>query len=332
MSVKSAVWITIRSGANGLKSQILIVIGILMKLFFSSLVAGILLLAQVAPCLAQNNLKGVNTQGTLVNVGDFMVVFKDKKGTEFTAYLDEEKSTFNYRGTADPKAISPGLMVRFTAKFDNNGNAQSELKEMEIFTPIIGGHLNQNQAQTPGIYPTQENEPNAKDAGAKDAGNTAVKNTKDKGKNTKGKDKADPKAKGAEFVEYRVVGQITAAQNGKVQISTGSQMLMVQLANNAKININTIIPDYCAKDDEVTVEGLMSADLPTAIQASKVIVTGAKPVGKSELTDDKKSKGSASKGNSATDNKKPDDKKGSDKKGSDKKTGDKPTGKPGSSN
>jgi hypothetical protein len=290
-----------------------------MKLSFSGLVAGILLLAFVAPCLAQNNLKSVNTQGTLVNVGDYMVVFKDTKGTEFTAYLDEQKSTFNYRGTADPKALSPGLMVRFTAKFDNNGNAESEIKEMEIFTPIISNRLKQNEllAQTPGIYPTQENEPNAKDANTKDPGNTAAKNTKDKGKNTKGKDKNDPKAKAAEFVEYRVVGQITAAQSGKVQISTGARMLVVQLANNAKVNINTISPNYCAKDDEVKVEGLMSADLPTAIQASKVVVTGAKPVGKSDLTDDKK-KGSVGKGNSAKDNKKPDDKKGSDKKGSDK--------------
>lgn len=319
-----------------------------MKPFFPRLAAGILLFVHVAPCFAQNNgLKSIDTKGTLINVGDYLVVFKANDGTEYTAYLNEEQSTFTYRGTADPKAISAGLMVRFVAKFDKLGNAESELKEMEIFNPRISNRMNQSErmAQTPGIYPTQEKDPNAP-AGNNAVGNGAAgnnannranarDNAKDKNKNAKGKDKNDNKNnnKASEFIEYRVVGQITAAQNGKIQISTGTQALVVQLASNAKVNINTIVPTYCAKGDEVQVVGLMSADLPTAIQATRVTVTGAKPVGKSDLADDKKDNKNttAGKGNSKPDNKQTGGKKPDDKTGSDKKPGDKP-GKPGSTN
>ncbi len=311
-----------------------------MKPFFPSLAVGILLFVHVAPSFAQNNgLKSIDTKGTLINVGDYLVVFKANDGTEYTAYLNEEQSTFTYRGTADPKAISAGLMVRFVAKFDKLGNAESELKEMEIFTPRISNRMPQSErmAQTPGIYPTQEKDPNAPAGNNANNRANAKDNAKDKNKNAKGKDKNDNKNnnnnKGGEFIEYRVVGQITAAQSGKVQISTGSQVLVVQLASNAKVNINTIVPTYCAKGDEVQVVGLMSADLPTAIQATRVTVTGAKPVGKSDLADDKKDNKNttAGKGNSKTDNKQTGGKKPDDKTGADKKPGDKP-GKPGSTN
>lgn len=281
-----------------------------MKLWSLCLSIGMTFLLSVTECAAQNGLKTFDNKGTLVNVGDYQLLFKAKDGTEYTVYLNAEQLSFSYTGTAELKALSPGMMVRFKGKFDAKGNPQEDLKELEIFLPKQNVRMNPEEelAQTPGVYPVGGDKANGNAAANQVAGNQAAgnadakSNAKDsKTKNTKQKpttkstDKK-PVGKQGEAQEYKVVGQIVNAQSGKLQVSTGTQSFIVQVANAAKITVATPTADYCMPGDEVHVVGLTSVEQPKEVQARTIRISGAKPLGSQIIeVDDKKPKKPGSK-------------------------------------
>ncbi len=305
-----------------------------MKLWSLCLSIGMTFLLSVTECAAQNGLKTFDNKGTLVDVGDYQLLFKAKDGTDYTVYLNADQLSFSYTGTAEPKALSPGMMVRFKGKFDAKGNPQEDLKELEIFLPKQNVRMNPEEqlAQTPGAYPLGGDKANANgnDAGnqvagnqpagnadakanAKDAKDSKTKNAKQK-PTTKSTDKKPVGKQGGEAQEYKIVGQIINAQGGKIQVSTGTQSFIVQVANAAKITVATPTAVYCMPGDEVHVVGLTSVDQPKEVQARTVRITGAKPLGSQIIeVDDKKSKKPGSKSDPKKDPK-ADSKTGTDPK------------------
>ena len=298
-----------------------------MKLWSLCLSIGMTFLLSVTECAAQNGLKTFDNKGTLVDVGDYQLLFKAKDGTEYTVYLDAEQLNFSYTGTADAKSLSPGMLVRFKGKFDAKGNPQEDLKELEIFLPKQNVRLNPEEelAQTPGVYPVGGEKPNgnaaANQAGANPDAKATAKDSKDsKAKNSKQKpaskssDKKPVAKQGSEAQEYKIVGQIINAQSGKIQVSTGTQSFIVQVANAAKITVATPTADYCVPGDEVHVVGLTSTEQPKEVQARTIRISGAKPIGAQIIeVDDKKSKKPGSKSDPKKDPK-ADSKAGSDPK------------------
>lgn len=297
-----------------------------MKLWSLCLSIGMTFLLSVTECAAQNGLKTFDNKGTLVDVGDYQLLFKAKDGTEYTVYLNAEQLNFSYTGTAEAKALSPGMMVRFKGKFDAKGNPQEDLKELEIFLPKQNMRMNPEEelAQTPGVYPVGEKanvNAAANQAGANPDTKATAKDSKDsKAKNAKQKpasktaDKKPVTKQGGEAQEYKIVGQIINAQSGKIQVSTGSQSFIVQVANAAKITVATPTADYCVPGDEVHVVGLTSTEQPKEVQARTIRIAGAKPIGAQIIeVDDKKSKKPASKNDPKKDPK-ADSKAGSDTK------------------
>lgn len=292
-----------------------------MKRWSWCLSIGLTFLLSVCPCLAQNvGLKTFDGKGKLVEANLFQLQFKSKEGVDYTVYLDAEQSTVNYSGTADTKSLSPGLMVRFSGKFDDKGTAQSDLTELEIFSPKLTGRLHPNEelAQTPGIYPVGEDGKQGgaaeKSAPGKGTSNNAkdAKDSKDskeatKSKGTKQKPTGKPsdnKTTGKGFQEYKVVGQITNVQGGKIMVSTGSQSLIVPIASSAKVKVSMPSAQFSMPNDEVHVVGLSSADQPTMIQARTVNIVGAKPIGANQLEDgDAKKSVAAGKGDTKKDGK-----------------------------
>ncbi len=294
-----------------------------MKLWSLCLSIGMTFLLSVTECAAQNGLKTFDSKGTLVDVGDYQLLFKGKDGNEYTVYLNAEQLRFSYTGTAEAKALSPGMMVRFKGKFDAKGNPQEDLKELEIFLPKQNVRMNPEEelAQTPGVYQMGGDKANGNAAGNQVARNAEAKaNAKDsKTKNTKQKpttkstDKK-PLAKQGEAQEYKVVGQIVNAQSGKIQVSTGTQSFVVQVANSAKITVATPTADYCMPGDEVHVVGMTSVDQPKEVRAHLVEISGAKPLGSQIIeVDDKKTKKPGSKSDPKKDPK-ADSKTGTDPK------------------
>lgn len=275
--------------------------------------AGSIFICMASQAWAQDNgLKTVDTKGTLEDSSGFQLKIKDKAGKEWNIFVDPSSSTLRYTGTADVKLLSPGMLVRFSGRFDSKGNAQADLKELEVFRPRVGVRMMQNEvlSQTPGIYPTDDKSKpanaNANVAENKATGNTANTSSKNNSnaktgnanvknnKSTKGSSKRTNDAKSGaatpvgEVQEFRVVGQIVGVQGNKLQVATGSQSLVVQLAENAKVKVSMPDAEYGVKGDDVHVVGLSNSAQPDAVQAKIVTITGSKPLAGAQLDNSRK--------------------------------------------
>jgi hypothetical protein len=280
-----------------------------MKLMSLCLILGSAFLFPATQALAQDNgLKTVDVKGTIEEFSGFQIKefsgvqikIKDKAGKELGVSVDPTSSTVRYTGTADAKVMRPGMMVRFAGSFDSKGTAQSDVKELEIFRPKVGRMMpDEMMSQTPGIYPVdgkQQNISTDKNAADKNAGNspknTAANSSKvsktPKGSSKRPTNKSNDAKTGTakpvgEVQEFKIVGQVTNVQDNKLQINTGSQAIVVQLAANAKIKVSMPDAELAVKGDAVHVVGLSNAAQPDVVQAKIVTITAAKPLAPQQI-------------------------------------------------
>lgn len=166
-----------------------------------------------------------------------------------------------YSAEADMKWLSPGLMVRFTASFDQ-GRATAALKQLEVFVPSTRGRLTGEQMrdQTPGVYQEGKGPPEgAKGLFADDKKKAA---------------KAAAPAGNAQT--WRVVGALQGLQKNTMLVAAGTQPIQIEL--DPAISISVIADDltFANSGDNVTVSGLRNPAQPTIIQAEKIELKAAK--------------------------------------------------------
>ncbi len=242
----------------------------------------------------EGGLEIVELSGKLDMILGNQIKLKSENGEESVVLVGSD-TTFAYQGTAEPTALSAGLMVRFTAAFDAAGTPQAPLAELEVFTPVRVRRmsLEMRQSQTPGIYPATDEgqEQTGKGQGAdnrKAPGNVATSkpvpgntpqvrtppaaNPRDKS----GKGNGPPAAAGA-VQDYLVVGMLRAIQGDKLQIFAGNRPLILQADPGLKITVSAGDPTFCQPGDEIKLTGLKSP--AGLIQADTIEVTGAKPLG-----------------------------------------------------
>ncbi len=252
-------------------------------------------------------LEIVELSGKLDAILGNQIKLKSEDGKESVVLVGNE-TTFSYKGTAEPSALSAGQMVRFTAAFDAAGNPQAPLTQLEVFTPVRAGRrlsLELRQKQTPGIYPTSD-KPNgdkkvdqtaqsAKVAGnskptekavakpvpskGTSAKNSPAVNARDKDKNAKASASQANKtgATTGAVQDYLVVGMLRAVQGEKLQIFAGNRPVIVSAGASMKITVSAGDPVFCLPGDEIKLTGLKSPQ--GLIQADAIEVTGAKPLG-----------------------------------------------------
>ncbi len=249
-----------------------------------------------------NGLEKVDLSGKLEMIVGNQIKFKAEDGQESVVLVGED-TTFSYIGTAEPAALTPGLMVRFTAPFDAAGTPQAPLAELEIFRPARERRmsLEMRQSQTPGIYPAIEKDkveptsgkgaasnkpatkttPAAKPGTVNAARETAAKGNSAKEDTTKGRNakanRAEPVQSAGGVQDYLVVGMLRAVQGDKLQIFAGNRPVIVQAEAGVKINVSAGDPLFCQPGDEIKLTGLKSPE--GLIQAEAIEVTGAKPLG-----------------------------------------------------
>ena len=85
--------------------------------------------------------------------------------------------------------------------------------------------------------------------------------------------------KGGEAKLYEVVGRIAAAQQGKLAIVAGSATLKIELAEQAKIDVNLSDLSLARPGDKITVRGKMFPGQPGMGQATEVRVVAAAVLG-----------------------------------------------------
>lgn len=252
-------------------------------------------------------LEIVELSGKLDAILGNQIKLKSEDGKESVVLVGNE-TTFSYKGTAEPSALSAGQMVRITAAFDAAGNPQAPLTQLEVFTPVRVGRrmsLEERQKQTPGIYPTSD-KPNGdkrveqtaqaakvtgtnksaekavtKSAPGKSAPgkNSPVVNARDKDKNAKANASQANKtgATTGAVQDYLVVGMLRAVQGNQLHIVAGNRPVMVSASPDLKITVSAGDPAFCLPGDEIKMTGLKSPQ--GLIQADVIEVTGAKPLG-----------------------------------------------------
>ncbi len=182
--------------------------------------------------------------------------------------LMNDNTSFRYTGTAEPSVLAPGLMVRFTAELDMAGTPQAPLAELEIFRPLLGQRLSleARQSQTPGIYPLDDDDAQAK---------TPPANRQ--GANRGAAGRPTPSTPASAVRAYQVVGLVRAIQGDRMQVVAGHQPLIFQAASEVKVTVSAGDPSYCQPGDDVSINALK---MPNGmLQAESIHVTGAKALG-----------------------------------------------------
>ncbi|HAC92477.1 MAG TPA: hypothetical protein DCF63_17885 [Planctomycetaceae bacterium] len=258
--------------------------------------AVIAVLGCACPVLAQldgNGLNSVELKGSLLGMHGYQLKVKGDDQQDYAVILDQASGTFRYEGKASPQFLSSGMMVRFTAQFDQAGNPQAALKQIEIFTPRKDRLMMEEElrAQTAGIYPViaEAQQDGSDPAPAPNAdGNPSqlqnkAKARRDKAGRQPGK-QAQPQdnpLKGltaGSVQEFRVVGRIANMQGDKIQVLAGLQSLILQLDSEIQIHVAGSDATFCAAGDSVLVHGLSRAAQPNLIKAQSIVVTGAEPL------------------------------------------------------
>jgi hypothetical protein len=199
-----------------------------------------------------NDLVIANITGKLEAIVGYQIKLKSEDDKDYMAVVDPQDTTFKYVGTAELKFLSQGMLVRFSAPFNQAGSTDP-IKELEIFNQVRERRMRPEQIQeiTPGVYPIAKND----------------------------KDIAPPKG----YENYRIVGRIGGIKDEKMQIAAGGRNIVVSIDPAVVIHVTSIDTTYCKEGDEITVSGLTVSAQPNWIRASTITVTGANPLAPVEV-------------------------------------------------
>lgn len=267
--------------------------------------------------VAQDTRKAVggfqiaHVSGTMqaMQLNQIKIVAEDKK--EYFAVLSDQTSV-QYRGTAEPDFLMPGLLVRFSGELNQSGQVQGPVKELEIFTLSQRRRVSPEQAreQTTGVYQVGGEDGSVKKPVEKTAHKTSAKKSRAAANDTQA---------------YRVVGQIVGAKAGKIFLHAGGVQVQFELDPKAVIKVISHDAAFCQIGDQVKVSGLRTAGQEQFIQSESVEIIGAKPLGPAEgktaqnAKPTKATRGKVPKSGTARKDAAPDDKKTESRKTTPKK-------------
>ena len=137
------------------------------------------------------------------------------RGAKWVIQVVPRQSQLKITGVADPSFLHPGLHVKFSGEIDDKGLLQSELKELEIFTPA-----NKNST---GVFATGSDE---------DA-------------------KPVPRP-GAGTYDFR--GRVVTYRDGQIVLIAGKK-ITGKVAGDAEISVNVQDLWFAQPEDELTVKG-----------------------------------------------------------------------------
>lgn len=200
------------------------------------------------------------------------IVSEDKK--EYFAVVSDQ-TALQYKGTAQPDFITPGLLVRFSAEMNQSGQVQGPVHELEVFTISQNRRMSPEQSrdQTPGVYQVGGD----------------VGNIKKPAEKPKAPSKPNAAAsKGAQ--PYRIVGQVAQIKAGKMLVQAGAVQVQLELDPKAEIKVVSHDTTFCQMGDQVKVSGLRAAGQEQFIQSESLEIIGAKPLSPAEGKTAKNSK------------------------------------------
>ena len=209
---------------------------------------------------AEGKLEAQQGQRIKISTAEQMEIFID---------ISQETS-LKYSGEADRSWLSPGLMVRFSTKFDQG--KPEVLKGLEVFMPVMHRRMSMEQIrdQTPGMYQEGKVPP----AGAK---GLFAEDDKKAGAKPAGKPSAatPPAAATGAAPTVRVIGKLMGVHGNVVMVMT-EQPMQFELDPEATIAVTSGDLSFVAQGDSVAVSGLRSPAEPSFIRAERIEIKAAK--------------------------------------------------------
>ncbi len=184
--------------------------------------------------------------------GDLLHVVNEE-GAQWVVKMPAEARQIRLVGAAVLGWLQPGMLVRFSGQFDQNGKPQAPIKRVEVFTyrPPREGQ----PPEQPGVFPE-----------------TAVSGI--------GLFQ-DPNAAAASKVQsFIVIGQLRGLAKGEMMVAAGSVPVRVQLAEDAEIAVDIADYRWARVDDEIELSGWHYPLIKTQVYANNVTIRAANPIGK----------------------------------------------------
>jgi hypothetical protein len=191
----------------------------------------------------------LNLSGTVVAAQAGMIQVASATGETWYLRTDPQRTKIQVTGTAEPEFLQPGLFVRFTGVLTKRGQCQDPVGELTICTPSKDSPV--------GVYPESGMGP-AEEKSAKKPARPAA---------------------GASSV---VVGQIRSVKLGKLVVAAGGTSVKADLADGAKIAVDSADVSLARKGDKIEATGVAfrrpQAGQPGAALVQSVKITLAEPL------------------------------------------------------
>jgi ribosomal protein S16 len=203
----------------------------------------------------------MTVKGTIKAISGSVVQVGNDTTEQWFVKMPGEAQQIDLVGKAQASWLKPGLMVRFIASFDAKGKAQEPVHKLDIITlrrPKQG-----ELPELPGLYPTT-----AFGAGAAAAAAGAGFG-----------EKPAPGAAKEQGGPLKVIGQLTAIKNQGFAVSTGQMLVRGELKDDAEIKVDIADYRWMQVGDAIEAHGWYYPQLPGQVQANRVTITAAQPLG-----------------------------------------------------
>jgi hypothetical protein len=207
-------------------------------------------------------------EGTVRAIMPGRIQMLSDSGQNWTVAVDP-KAVVHVTGTAEPDFLRPGLFIRFKAEIDQRGTAKEKLRELTIFRP--------SREDLPGIRP--EGEGGAGDKPAE--GERRFGALPPEGRRKRPSERTRGAARGSIPTSgvYSVAGRITSSRNGTLTVSAGRAAVRVELAEDAKIDVDTADYSLAKQGDRISVtKGKMFAGRIGLAQAQELTIKLSEPL------------------------------------------------------
>ena len=168
----------------------------------------------------RGNTETVQVIGKILAMqGTVMQVASEESKQQWLVKMPKETASIHLLGTARPTFLQPGMMVRFSGKFDSKGNPRAPIEKLEVFTPMPVKEGTLPDVQQFGVFPEAAFGGQLLQQEAQPAG--------------------QPKSDVASFV---VSGQLRGFRKGEILVAAGPTLVRTTLSEKAEILVD--IADY----------------------------------------------------------------------------------------
>jgi hypothetical protein len=177
-------------------------------------------------------------------------------------------------GATTGDALRSGTIVEFTAEINDHGAIREKVDALTITSLSQEkqiGLFPSGGAKEDGVVDGFGADAEKDKAKAKGKGKDSVKTTGKSGKRTKPNPRVLPAG------SYRIVGRLSVTRNGAFSVQADRTNLAFELADQAKIDVDTADASFVRPGYEVTIHGFQVPNRPGVLRATEVRVKLPEP-------------------------------------------------------